>query len=191
MSAAMASCAARFTSAGAGKSGKPCDKLIALYCNARRVISRITDSVNCSALTDKRELPAAAGPGLAGFILSTIESAINIRVAGNDLHVLARFGEGNRFDELRGLAVVLPRGPRLDAILACIIRSQRGFYIAKLLLQAGDVDGAKMHVVIRVEQPRVGIAEFRLFGEAARRRRKKLHQAEGVGRRMSLRRKCG
>src|SRR5450432_2982620 len=44
-SAAMASCAACLISAGALKSGKPWAKLTALHSMARRVISRITDSV--------------------------------------------------------------------------------------------------------------------------------------------------
>jgi len=39
-------------SAGAEKSGKPCDKFTAPYFNASRVISRITDSVNELAFFD-------------------------------------------------------------------------------------------------------------------------------------------
>src|ERR1700691_5408509 len=104
----MACCAARFTSAGAGKSGKPWERLMALCWMARRVISRITDSVNCSALRESRGLVAAAASGFAGFVFSAIESAINVRVAAHDLHVLARFGEWDRFHELRGLPVILP-----------------------------------------------------------------------------------
>src|SRR5262249_28728038 len=48
----MASAAAFFRTSGAAKSGKPCDRLIALCSIARRVISRITDSVNCAALDE-------------------------------------------------------------------------------------------------------------------------------------------
>src|SRR5271170_7794695 len=50
----MASCAARLISAGAGKSGNPCARLTALYCIACRVISRITDSVKCSTLSERK-----------------------------------------------------------------------------------------------------------------------------------------
>src|ERR1700687_5629853 len=53
-SAAMASCAARLISAGAEKSGKPCARLTASYCIACRVISRITDSVKCSTLSERK-----------------------------------------------------------------------------------------------------------------------------------------
>src|ERR1700722_230501 len=60
MSAAIASCAARLISAGAGKSGKPWDKLTALWRIASRVISRITDSVNRSAFEESFGLAAAA-----------------------------------------------------------------------------------------------------------------------------------
>src|SRR5439155_24152930 len=45
MSAAMASEAARFRTSGAGKSGKPCARLVAPESSASRVISRMTDSV--------------------------------------------------------------------------------------------------------------------------------------------------
>src|ERR1019366_10674301 len=45
-SAAMAWAAACFSAAGAGKSGKPCARLMAPWRMARRVISRMTDSPN-------------------------------------------------------------------------------------------------------------------------------------------------
>src|SRR5579862_578033 len=111
MSSSMAFCAARFTSAGAGKSGKPCDKLMALYCSASRVISRMTDSVNCSALRERRGLVAVADSGFAGFVFSAIEPAVDVRVASHDLHILARFRERNRLHKFRGFAIVLPRRP--------------------------------------------------------------------------------
>src|SRR5271165_2993128 len=44
--------AASLISSGAEKSGKPCERFTAWCFNARRVISRITDSVNCSALAE-------------------------------------------------------------------------------------------------------------------------------------------
>src|ERR1700692_4226537 len=52
MSSEIAWRAASFTSGDAGKSGNPWAMLTALYCIARRVISRITDSVKRSALAD-------------------------------------------------------------------------------------------------------------------------------------------
>src|SRR3977135_3644785 len=55
----MASCAARLISAGAEKSGKPCARLTASYCIACRVISRITDSVKCSTLSERKCLGRA------------------------------------------------------------------------------------------------------------------------------------
>src|ERR1700722_16398789 len=68
MSAAMASCAARLISAGAGKSGKPWDKLTALWRIASRVISRITDSVNRSAFEERFAGAGAARTGWEGVI---------------------------------------------------------------------------------------------------------------------------
>src|SRR2546430_4627638 len=60
MSSLMAWRAASLTESGAGKSGKPCERLTALCFNARRVISRMTDSVNCSAFAEimRREICA-------------------------------------------------------------------------------------------------------------------------------------
>jgi len=44
--------AASFTTEGAAKSGKPCDRFTPRYCWLSRVISRMTDSVNCVAFCD-------------------------------------------------------------------------------------------------------------------------------------------
>ena len=52
MSSEMAWRAASLISAGAEKSGKPWERLTALCWMAERVISRMTDSVNCSALAE-------------------------------------------------------------------------------------------------------------------------------------------
>src|SRR4029453_2300340 len=53
-SSAMACRAASLSSCGAGKSGKPCERLIAPCATESRVISRITDSVNEDALREGR-----------------------------------------------------------------------------------------------------------------------------------------
>src|ERR1051325_11157737 len=50
MSASIARLAASLISAGAAKSGKPCARLVALCLSARRVMSRMTLSVNDAAL---------------------------------------------------------------------------------------------------------------------------------------------
>src|SRR6188768_2593158 len=54
MSASMARAAAALIASGAGKSGKPCDRLTAPCRCARRVISRMTDSVKQAALRETR-----------------------------------------------------------------------------------------------------------------------------------------
>src|SRR5437667_6262013 len=84
MSAAIASCAARLISAGAGKSGKPCARLTASYIIAFRVISRITDSVKCATLPLRKDF--------VGVATSAIEGEIN-RSGGE----LATVGSGRRF----------------------------------------------------------------------------------------------
>jgi len=50
----MACLARSLMSAGAAKSGKPCERLIAQCFKASRVISRMTDSVKRSALRETR-----------------------------------------------------------------------------------------------------------------------------------------
>src|SRR5271165_2160300 len=81
MSSEIAWRAASFTSAGAAKSGKPCERLTALCFIARRVISRITDSVNCSALAEimLREIPAIFDSGVLMILRSSRVEAIRIR----------------------------------------------------------------------------------------------------------------
>src|ERR1700730_17406689 len=56
MSALMAAQAASLIAAGAGKSGNPCDRLTPPYISLRRVISRMTDSVNCVAFFEPASL---------------------------------------------------------------------------------------------------------------------------------------
>src|SRR5437588_589507 len=69
MSAAIASCAARLISAGAGKSGKPCARLTASYIIAFRVISRITDSVKCATLPLRKDFVCVATSAIPGEII--------------------------------------------------------------------------------------------------------------------------
>src|SRR2546428_7713525 len=71
----MAARAASLTASGAGKSGNPCARLTASYCKAKRVISRMTDSVKYSAFsesTDRAVLAILSAVGLAsaGVIIS-------------------------------------------------------------------------------------------------------------------------
>src|SRR5215472_15090342 len=185
----MASCAARLISAGAAKSGKPWERFTALYFSASRVISRITDSVNCAALEDKRSLVAMARSVLAGFILRlrSVKSVINGCVAGDDLHVFPRFGERNRIYKLRNFAVVLPFVPLRDAIFTRIVRGQRRFHTSEILFQAGEIERAESHVVIRVDQPARRITHLCAASKFACCFRKQLHKPVGVGYRTSIR----
>src|SRR5262249_16627517 len=96
MSSEMAWRAASLMSPGAAKSGKPCDRFTASYFIASRVISRITDSVNCSALAEimRREVSALMDSGELIFLRRTYR-------AGSA--AAARFGFGEPFPR-RGLA---------------------------------------------------------------------------------------
>src|SRR5260370_11335923 len=80
MSSAMALRAASLISSGAAKSGNPCDRLTAPCFKARRVISRMTDSVNCSALAEsmRREICAivVSGAVIAPSYLDEIVDAV-------------------------------------------------------------------------------------------------------------------
>src|SRR5260370_22141535 len=65
MSSAMALRGVSLISSGAAKSGNPWDRLTAPCFNASRVISRVTDSVNCSAFAEsmRREICASERSG--------------------------------------------------------------------------------------------------------------------------------
>src|SRR5215212_4009177 len=65
----MASIARVLMSAGAGKSGKPCERLTAPCFRASRVISRMTDSVNRLAFSETWRCSLAAGIVMA-FVLT-------------------------------------------------------------------------------------------------------------------------
>src|SRR5688500_11396073 len=109
----MASQAACFTTAGAGKSGKPWARFTAWCAAASRVISRMTDSVNGRVRSARKRQRVSAGctraPGDA------IQSPIDVSVSQYDLDVVAGLGERNRLDELRGLAVFAPREPTVHS----------------------------------------------------------------------------
>src|SRR5580698_9505027 len=179
MSAAMAFCAACLISAGAGKSGKPCERLTAPCLRASRVISRMTDSVNCAALAESCGLVFAAGWGCAGFIrLSSVDSAINVRIARDDFDVFARLSERNRVDEFGGIAITLASAPGFDVIFPAVVSTERGFDAAELFQQIRDVNRSEVDIVIRIEKLRLRIANVGLLGHQARCLGDKLHQAE-------------
>src|SRR5579863_2044614 len=161
MSAAMACCAADLISAGAGKSGKPCERFTAPCFSARRVISRITDSVKRSAFAERRELAFARGAatalfGVAGFMLRSVEPAINVGVARNHFDVVACLRKWDRVYELGRLAIGLAGGPRRHAILTRIVRCQRPFDAAELFLQLREIERAEPNVVFGIEEPQIG-----------------------------------
>src|SRR5438309_11276028 len=85
----MAARAASLTSAGAGKSGNPCARLTASYCRARRVISRMTDSVKYSAFSEsiwRAVLAILSGVGLAsaGLVIMSFRNRERVYGRGPD-----------------------------------------------------------------------------------------------------------
>src|SRR5713226_5517590 len=191
MSAAMASWAARLISAGAGKSGKPWARLTAPWRIARRVISRITDSVKRSALAESICLRAAAFSGAAGFIdLSLrlgIEKPIDLGVAHHDLHVLPRLGERDRLDKLSRLVETPLRTPGYHAVLAGVIGRQRGFGTGLDTHQVGEQERPELQIVLWIKQPGARIAQFQPPRQLLPGLRQHLHQAYGTGARDGVR----
>src|SRR5208282_1264325 len=155
-SAAMAWRAASLISAGAGKSGNPCAMLIAPCCMASRVISRITDSVNRPAFSETRGRACVAARFIAGrgSLLDPAQAAIDGGVARDDLHVLARFGDGNGLDEFRHLVVLPLRLPAGDAVLAGIVGGQGRLLASEHGHQVRQVLRAQAQIVLRLEQHR-------------------------------------
>src|SRR5438552_13574177 len=72
MSSWMARQAACLMASGAGKSGKPCERLTAWWRCASRVISRMTDSVNCAALTEPRAFRTRGFGSIRGILPQTL-----------------------------------------------------------------------------------------------------------------------
>src|SRR5690242_20234956 len=163
----MACCAASLISAGAGKSGKPWERLTAPWRSAKRVISRITDSVKRPALEERAGLVAAARWIGAGFMLCPVEPAIDSRVSRDDLHVQARLRKWNRLHEFRGLAVVLASGPRRHAVFPGIVRGYRFFDSSELFMQIGEVSRPQPDIVSRVEEARFRISKAGLACQTA------------------------
>src|SRR5579862_7733545 len=178
----MASSAARLISAGAAKSGNPCERFTALYCRARRVISRITDSVNCAALVERRSLVAMARSALMGFILwlRSVEFAVNACVARNDFDVFAGFSEWTRIHKLRYFAVVLPCIPLRHALFSRIVRGQCRFHTSEIFLQPGEIERAQAHVVIRIHEPSPRVSDLCAAGQPLGGFGQQLHQSVGV-----------
>src|SRR6185503_17240604 len=81
-SASIASIALRLISAGAAKSGKPCDRLTAPCFKASRVISRITDSVNELAFFETRRLVETEGVVIGWRYVVTASESMSTDEAG-------------------------------------------------------------------------------------------------------------
>src|SRR5215510_8894209 len=118
--------AASFTTAGAGKSGNPCERLTPPYIWLRRVISRMTDSVNWVAFFDPVNLDmsgrrlnyeegtrntlsqmiSALPAGTQNFLFrdklrfGAIQPTVIFRRTQDPLHVVLRFRVRNIVDEL-------------------------------------------------------------------------------------------
>ena len=125
-SPSMAAMAARFTSSGAGKSGKPWARLIASCSIASLVISLITDSVSAAAVADARaagrEVPAAApaalGAGIAAEAAwvagSAMEGRLAWRGARSHRRLAAGRGSGLAVRRIPGELAVQDVGDPLD-----------------------------------------------------------------------------
>src|SRR2546422_6159917 len=203
MPSAMACRAASLISAGAGKSGSPCERLTALCFTARRVISRMTDSVNCSALAES--MRRAISSARVGAVLDSegviaplhsfgrlrrrlrsrrsaaVNHPVGFGVSQDDLHVLAGFGEGDGLDELSDFFVLALGRPGCDAVLAGVIRGERLLGPAKVLDESAEIGGADSEVVLRIDQFVARIANAKLLGHLACGYRQNLHQADGAG----------
>src|ERR1700732_3354497 len=112
MSSEMALRAASLISSGAAKSGNPWDRLTAPCFKARRVISRITDSVNCSAFAEsmRREICAIERSG------TVIVPSQNDEIMSLGAHMLRPRKERSRYTD-NGSTGVASGGLRSQARL--------------------------------------------------------------------------
>src|SRR5690349_13891110 len=165
MSSEMACRAASLISGGAAKSGKPWERLTALCCRASRVISRITDSVNCSALAEimRREISAILDSGELICLLMGVSAALRDRcnrlcrcrinhpvhggVTQHDLHVLAGLRKRNGFHQFGNFLVVAFGFPERDAVFAGVVGGQSVFGSSGQVYQAFEIISAEFDVV--------------------------------------------
>src|SRR5580700_1469624 len=118
--AAIASRAARLISAGAEKSGIPCARLTALCCIACRVISRITDSVKCSTLSERK--------CLGGAETWAIESKASTGKAHSGADAfLGLVGHGGEKDALRKAAATEGPDPDRGGSTRVVLRCSDNF----------------------------------------------------------------
>src|SRR3954467_12033078 len=100
-SALMAAHAASLTAAGAAKSGNPCDRFTPPCFSLSRVISRMTDSVNCRALRDPVSLDMVGMESGSGAPLADRPRRGRLLRRGGFLHRTLRRHVGHRFARAR------------------------------------------------------------------------------------------
>src|ERR1700691_2836308 len=119
---------------------------------AKRVISRITDSVNCSVFAESSGLMFVVSGDFDGFLLlGTVKLAINYRVARDDLHILARLGAQDRIHKVGKVADRVPRGPQGDAVFTGMVPGSPEFDTPQSILHAPSTNGPEPFAEIRVE----------------------------------------
>src|SRR5687768_2657065 len=134
----MAATAASLTATGAPKSGNPCDRFTPPYCWLSRVISRITDSVNCVALREPRSLDMRIRLPVSLFV----EPSIILRRSQDALHVVLRLGIGNVIDELLAVGEAGPLGhPPLHRRRTRVVAGEREVHAAEVANQLGEMGG--------------------------------------------------
>src|SRR5260370_40696537 len=102
MSSEMALRAASLISSGAAKSGKPCERLTAPCFKARRVISRMTDSVNCSAFAESMRREICAIETSEAVIAPSQNDEMVSMVAQHAAPLQGKFTEYGQFVSARG-----------------------------------------------------------------------------------------
>src|SRR5882762_3014036 len=175
MSSAMALRAASLISSGAAKSGNPWDRLTAPCCKAKRVISRMTDSVNCSAFAEsmRREICAIERSG------AVISPSQNDEIVSVGHSMLRPYKERSRCTDNSSAGMAgcgLRSHPRLP------INHPVDFRVAQdhLHIFAGFREWNGLHelgdlIVVGLEKFVLRVADFELLGKELPRFWKNLH----------------
>ena len=120
-------------------------------------------------------MAAATGCGKSGAGRLAIDGAVHVRIADNDLDVLASFREGYGLDEFGNFGVVAFGCPERDAVFTGIVSRSGIFGAAGGAREIGDIEHAEFDVGVGVEERVLGVADLELFREQAAGLRENLH----------------
>src|SRR5450759_4626265 len=144
----MASRAAALRFSAAAKSGKPCAMFTALCSMARRLISRMTDSVK-QAVRSLRNRSRESMTICREYssLLGSVKSAVHVGIADHDLDIIPRLSERDGLDAFGRFLEGGVGEPVVHAGFSGVVGGQGGLpFPVQLVEHQAEVVGAKLQV---------------------------------------------